>query len=663
MKNNFVSACTFFTSAMICFSLQAQQNLQGLYNQLRPVAQSSVNSESATGKGYTPHLTPLFALQEKTKSFHPNVYSTHSHTRVGSYPDTLIVGVKPYDTLIITGTLTHNGPIFVALNGVLIIKKATLTNLGDIDVFNHGKVIIDSSTLSFPQSYFYQRSLVLINKATVTISNTTLAYGGLSHNCEVADTAVLTLNNVTQPDWMTTGINNSGTISINGTNQAGEFILQDYCTLNIKHATNALLWHQFSDTSVINWSFGMHDTTYGYQFNNTKPGVRGIEYHVNADSVYDIMWGMMPSARSTVNITNSKIRSIGLWFDRPADSTQVSGMTDNATYSNFTTPLSDRTLTFSNCTVETWSFYVFHKSIINVTGCIAGEIGTENASKMYGTDYVVDGSGGYHWSADTSLIFADGATVYTYVRSEGNSLFIFAYGSVGGSGAEEAIDKSLLIMVQSSLPADPTAVNGGAAELDNINSPGNLFADSIAPVYGSAWIHRGPTSAWMYFKNWQLFYHAVDSSKWIPITGLDTNPASNSLLANWNTHSLASGTYLLELQVTDTWGNKVDAVREVTLLPLILGIDNLSASSGMNVYPNPNNGEFTIVESGKLKMENGKNNIEIYNMLGEKVYSQFSTLNSPFSINLSEEPNGIYLYRVTAEDGSLIGEGKLMIQK
>src|SRR6185312_1214905 len=186
MKNTFVFAGTFFTAAMLCFSLQAQQNLQGIYNQLKPVTQPSSLVKPAAGKGHTPHLSQLFALKEKIKSFHPNVYSAHSHTRVGSYPDTLIIGVKPYDTVIITGTLTHNGPIFVALKGVLIIKKATLTNLGDIDVFNNGKVIIDSSTVSFPQNYFYQRSLVLINKATVSISNTTLAYGGLSHNCLVA---------------------------------------------------------------------------------------------------------------------------------------------------------------------------------------------------------------------------------------------------------------------------------------------------------------------------------------------------------------------------------------------------------------------------------------------------------------------------------------------
>jgi hypothetical protein len=33
------------------------------------------------------------------------------------------------------------------------------------------------------------------------------------------------------------------------------------------------------------------------------------------------------------------------------------------------------------------------------------------------------------------------------------------------------------------------------------------------------------------------------------------------------------------------------------------------------------------------------------------------------SIDLSSQPNGVYFYRVLYEDGGLIGEGKLIIQK
>lgn len=651
MKKYIIALCIVIVAGMTSSQLYAQGSLQNLFNRIEPVTPTNTIVAAPNISGCSPHLSQLFQMEKQYKTFYPDIHPHRNLKQVETYPDTLIVGVSPYDSLTITGSFVHNGPIFVALKGVLIIKNANVTNLGDVAVFNNGKVIVDSSTLTFPQSYFYQRALVIVDKGNVSISNTTLSYGGLSHNCVIADTGLLTLNHVNQTDWTTTGMSNSGTININGTTQAGEFIIADYVTLNIKNATNAILWHQFPDTAVINWSFGKRDTTYSYQFNSTKAGVHGIEYHINADSVYDVMWAMMPSSGSTVNITNSKIRSIGVWFDRPTDSVMVSGITDNATYANYTAPLSDHTITFSNCTVQTWSFYVFHKDIINVTGCIAGEIGTENASKMYGTNYVVDGSGGYHWSADTSTIFADGATVYSYVRSEGNSVFVFAYGAVVGSGIAEAIDNSLLIVVQSLLPSDPTAINGGAALFDNINQPGNVFADSIAPISGSAWIHRGPTSEWMYFKNWQLFYHSADSNTWLPITGVDTVPVSNNLLANWNTHSLTIGNYLLDLRVTDTWGNQVDAVREVTLLPLILGIDVVSSLSDVTIYPNPAKEELNM---GFTSAENENAQVELDNVLGQNMLNKKYNIvagQNLVSLNVSGLSAGTYICRIISEKG------------
>ncbi len=75
-------------------------------------------------------------------------------------------------------------------------------------------------------------------------------------------------------------------------------------------------------------------------------------------------------------------------------------------------------------------------------------------------------------------------------------------------------------------------------------------------------------------------------------------------------------------------------------------------------YPNPSSGIFTFQSS----VVRGKCSVEIYNVLGEKVYSQFTIHNSPFTINLSDKANGIYFYRVTKEDGSLIGEGKIIVQ-
>src|SRR6185312_11824461 len=96
----------------------------------------------------------------------------------------------------------------------------------------------------------------------------------------------------------------------------------------------------------------------------------------------------------------------------------------------------------------------------------------------------------------------------------------------------------------------------------------------------------------------------------------------------------------------------------------ILNIPNVTkAETNFTIYPNPSNGNFTISFSRPVPMAigvvSGSQTIEVYNILGEKVYShQFVIPNSQFLINLNVQPNGIYLYRVITEDGSLIGEGK-----
>jgi uncharacterized repeat protein (TIGR03803 family) len=93
----------------------------------------------------------------------------------------------------------------------------------------------------------------------------------------------------------------------------------------------------------------------------------------------------------------------------------------------------------------------------------------------------------------------------------------------------------------------------------------------------------------------------------------------------------------------------------------VAGIDNTPGNKRtINVYPNPSKGLFNF----KLRNEElGINSVEVYNMFGEKVYSQLLTFNSPFSIDLSSQPNGIYLYRVIANSGEVIGKGKLIISK
>ncbi len=94
-----------------------------------------------------------------------------------------------------------------------------------------------------------------------------------------------------------------------------------------------------------------------------------------------------------------------------------------------------------------------------------------------------------------------------------------------------------------------------------------------------------------------------------------------------------------------------------------------SAATGVNevkgereqvkVYPDPNNGKFTIQFVGAQRIVSSY--IEIYNVLGEKVLT--GTLQGNNSIDISSQPDGMYFYRVISESATLVGEGKIEIEK
>jgi len=86
----------------------------------------------------------------------------------------------------------------------------------------------------------------------------------------------------------------------------------------------------------------------------------------------------------------------------------------------------------------------------------------------------------------------------------------------------------------------------------------------------------------------------------------------------------------------------------------------------INVYPNPNNGIFTLSchSDSPAGGEESLPTIKVYNVLGQQVFNE--TLRFSHGDNLIElinQPSGIYLCRVIANSGNLLGEGKLVIIK
>jgi hypothetical protein len=81
----------------------------------------------------------------------------------------------------------------------------------------------------------------------------------------------------------------------------------------------------------------------------------------------------------------------------------------------------------------------------------------------------------------------------------------------------------------------------------------------------------------------------------------------------------------------------------------------------IRVFPNPNTGAFTLeVKNEELRAKS----VEVYNVMGQKVFTEIlRSAQDDNLIELTNQPNGVYLYRVIDETGKLFGEGKFVIEK
>ncbi|MEP7168462.1 MAG: T9SS type A sorting domain-containing protein [Bacteroidota bacterium] len=599
-------------------------------------------------------LNLLKTLSEWKQPFDPKNMSV----KVQQAPDTVFVGDVPNDTLIISCNYTNNGPVFVFNDGVLIFQNANATIVGNMYVFQGGKVFADSSTLFFPQQYFYQRSLIVADSAFAQFNNCTLDYGGYSHNLVAAGIATLIMNNVHNNDWTTGGAYGNATMTINGTNLGGEYILGDHANFNFKNVNTLLLWHYFPDTAVINYSFPPGDTVYSYICNNTTAGISGIGYNVHADTCYNVWWGMMPVNGSDVTISNSVIRTIGAWFQF-GDSVSVSGLVDNSSYTNFIAPLPDRNLHLINSDVQTWSLYIFDSSHVNISGCILGEVGSMGRGWVSANGLFCDGSGGYFWASDTSVTIASVSSVTTTVRSEKNGFMIFGYGNVS-LGTADAINNSMLIVVQSSLPQDPIPYDGSVAWFGNIGGPSTGFVNSSVTINGSAWIDQGPLGSFMDFGLFKLYY-SQGTSTWTAINSGSTIEVRNAALATWNTTGLTPGNYSLHLILFNDLGDSVEAGKSITLLPSILEVDDLQITkSFLVVSPNPSNAE-TIFNFHLSKTEAVQ--LFIYDVFGKTIKhfpeKNYTTGNHKLIWNSRNAASGIYYYKFSIPEKTVNGKIEL----
>jgi hypothetical protein len=117
-------------------------------------------------------------------------------------------------------------------------------------------------------------------------------------------------------------------------------------------------------------------------------------------------------------------------------------------------------------------------------------------------------------------------------------------------------------------------------------------------------------------------------------------------------HTYATaGTYSVCLTVADTSCGAVDSICETVVATI--GLEETLIGQTMNLYPNPNNGNFRV----EFQVEGLKNvELRVMSALGEILYiSQPGNVSGTYreEIDLSDEASGVYILQVVSDDGAI----------
>jgi PKD repeat protein len=115
--------------------------------------------------------------------------------------------------------------------------------------------------------------------------------------------------------------------------------------------------------------------------------------------------------------------------------------------------------------------------------------------------------------------------------------------------------------------------------------------------------------------------------------GYSTTPVSKYKFAY-------TGNFNVTMKATNSIGCECQITKRISANT---SVNSLSKVNGISIYPNPNNGTFEVKHSANKAMK-----VEVYNVIGAKVYSQNSDLGA-LTVNLTGESSGVYLVKVTVD--------------
>jgi hypothetical protein len=489
----------------------------------------------------------------------------------------LVIGDTPAETLSITGYFYNEGNIIIINDGVLKVKNADFYLDGDIIIANQGEAIIDSSEINFIQHYIYHHSLLVIDSACFSITNSQTAFNGYQITFNIAGNAEINMNNVINQDWITAVVQHTATANLRDIDgYTGEWLFASDCYAQFKNVNHLLTWYFFPGSSEVDFAFPEDDTIYGFYLDSTLTNVSGIGYHVEIDSSMDCMWAAIPLRGSDVTIRDSELRVTGLMLNG-VDTFVISGLVNGLAYSDWELPISDRTYRLLNTTVQTWNLYPDDSTNVNLSSSIFGELCGYGDSYTLIQNAFCDGSGGHIEAAHRSLVGVISSSVFADVITKNRGTCFLGNCAIP-SGRIWATGGSLLVIINTSFPEDPIPSDTSIVFVAAITAPSSGYIKDSIGIIGSAWIDKGPYHP-LDFGQYQLYFRKLGESILTPVSAAKLQEVRRDTLDYWNTSGLTEGTYELKLVLKDSTGDSVEAWKQVSLsLPSGINEERINSS-------------------------------------------------------------------------------------
>ncbi|MBK9193543.1 MAG: T9SS type A sorting domain-containing protein [Flavobacteriales bacterium] len=85
-----------------------------------------------------------------------------------------------------------------------------------------------------------------------------------------------------------------------------------------------------------------------------------------------------------------------------------------------------------------------------------------------------------------------------------------------------------------------------------------------------------------------------------------------------------------------------------TMVNDAVGVSEAANTVGVELYPNPTNGNVNLA----FNTAESKVNVDVYNVLGERIMSRTMNSNGVQTIDMSGMNNGLYYFNITVGDNS-----------